>query len=421
MSRRPKHRNDRITALYADPRGGIFDASNVCAAARIGSTIVRLQPSDLIPLPDAADLMFLPDHPAVGFAPDGQLITLEGNAVSAILPAGFTRSHLPASDLNHRSDKPLPLFGYAAVALYHDQLYVAAINTDENFKWNPDQYNSHDLRRRIKQVKNALPDNRLVEHLAHCSLEWHCLTAQNLFYHRWEAGLPASPTCNARCLGCISLQEAECCPSPQSRITFQPTVEEITDIAVYHLRDAPDAIISFGQGCEGEPSLSADRIAQSIINVREQTPNGMININSNAGFTVGLKKIIDAGLDSIRVSIISARPDSYHAYYRSNYALDDVKQSIRYALDRKVYVSLNLLYLPGFNDRLDELNAWIDFLTELPVDMIQLRNLNIDPDYFFGIMPESNEQSVGTKKFLSTLENKFPHLKIGSFSHYNKE
>ena len=418
MSRHNK--STKITALYADPRGEIFDAP-FTAAARIGSNIVHLQPSDLIPLPDSADLMFMPERPAVAFDQNNNPITLEGNAVAAILPAGFTRSHMPAFAPDHRSKKPLPLFGYTAVAVYKDQLHVAAIPTDDNFKWDPNKYNGRDLNRRINRVRKALPDNRLVDHLAHCSLEWHCLTAQNLFYHRWEAGLPTSPTCNAKCLGCISLQTSECCPSPQSRITFQPTVEEITDIAVYHLSDAPEAIISFGQGCEGEPSLAADRIAQSIKNIRSKTPRGMININSNAGFTDGLKKIIDAGLDSIRVSIISARSDCYDAYYRSNYTLDDVKRSIRYALDHDVYVSLNLLYMPGFNDRLDELNAWIEFLTELPVDMIQLRNLNIDPDYFLGLMPESNEKSVGTKQFLSTLKDKFPQLKIGSFSHYNEE
>ena len=416
-----KHsKSTKITALYAAPRGEIFDAP-FAAAARIGSTIVRLQPDDLIPLPDSADLMFMPERPAVAFDRNNRLITLEGNAVAAILPAGFTRSHMPAFDLNNRHKNPLPLFGYTAVAVYRDQLHVAAIQTDDFYKWDPNQYNSHDLKRRINQVRKALPDNRLVDHLAHCSTEWHCLTAQNLFYHRWEAGLPTSPTCNAKCLGCISLQASECCPSPQSRITFQPTVEEITDIAVYHLSDAPEAIISFGQGCEGEPSLAADRIAQAIKNIRAKTPRGMININSNAGFTEGLKKIVDAGLNSIRVSIISARAECYDAYYRANYSLDAVKQSIRYALDNKVYVSLNLLYMPGFNDRLDELDAWTEFLTELPVDMIQLRNLNIDPDYFFGIMPRSSEKFVGTKQFMSTLKNKFPQLKIGSFSHYKKE
>ncbi len=413
-----RKKSDRITALYADPRGEIFDAPFV-AAARIGSNIVRLQPSDLIPLPDSADLMFLPERPAVAFDRNNQLITLDGNAVSALLPAGFTRTHLPASDPNHRANQPLPLFGYTAVALYKDQIHVAAIQTDELNKWNPLNYNSS-LRRRIKRVKQSLPNNRLVDHLAHCSLEWHCLTAQNLFYHRWEAGLPTSPTCNAKCLGCISLQQSECCPSPQSRINFKPTVEEITDVAVYHLRDAPDAIISFGQGCEGEPSLAADRIAPSIKKIRSITPRGMININTNAGFVDGLKSIVDAGLDSMRVSMISARPQSYDCYYRSNYSLDDVKRSIGYALERRVNVSINLLYLPGFNDRSDEVDAWLEFLSEYPIAMIQMRNLNIDPDYFLGTMPQSDNPALGTKKFLSALKNKFPQLNIGSFSHYKK-
>ena len=412
-------RRDNIYALYADANGEIFDAPAI-AAARIGNSIVRLKPGDLIKLPDSADLMFMPDRPAIAFERNNQTITLEGNAVAALLPAGFTRTHLPAF-ARARAKTPLPLFGYTAVVLYRDELHAAAIFTDENSKWEPSRFNTPELRKRINRVKRDLPGNRLVEHLAHCSLEWHCLTAQNLFYHRWEAGLPTSPTCNAKCLGCISLQTSECCPAPQSRITFKPTVEEIAAIGAYHLQSAPEAIVSFGQGCEGEPSLAADRLAEAIKLIRAKTPRGMININSNAGFTAGLKKIIDAGLDSIRVSIISARAECHDAYYRANYSIDDVKNSIRYALERGVYVSLNLLYFPGFNDRRDELDAWLDFLQELPIDMIQIRNLNIDPDYFLDIMPQSKSIAVGTKHFLSTIRNRFPKLQIGNFSHYNEE
>lgn len=415
-----RQKKNRIVALYSDPRGEIFDAPEFTAAARLGERIVRLEPSDLIKLPDSADLMFLPERRAVGFDRNDRLVTLDGNAVSALLPAGFTRTHLPAFDRS-AIKTPLPLFGYTAVVLYRDRLHAAALFTDDNRKWDPINYNTPDLKRRINRVKRALPNNRIVDQLARCSLEWHCLTAQNLFYHRWEAGLPSSPTCNARCLGCISLQQSECCPSPQSRIKFNPTVEEIADVGVHHLSSAPEAIISFGQGCEGEPSLNADRIAAAIKIIRSKTPNGQININSNAGFTDGLKRIVDAGLDSIRVSIISARAESYDAYYRSNYSLDDVRASIGYALSKKVFVSLNLLYFPGFNDRLSELEAWIDFLKDLPIGMIQLRNLNIDPDYFLKRMPPSSEPAVGTKKFLSTIKNEFPLLQLGSFSHYQKE
>ena len=407
----------KITALYADERGEIFDVPEMAGLGRSGGEIVGLTPEDLIPLPESADLMFLPDRLALGRTADGEILPVRGRAVSAILPAGYTRLYLPAFQ-KEAGAAELPLYGYTAVVLYKDALYAAAIYTDENSKWNPAFYNTHDLKKLVKRVRKDLPDSRLVEHLAHCSLEWHCCTAQNLFYRRWEAGIPVSPVCNANCFGCISLQPAECCPSPQSRITFRPTPEEIAAIGVYHLSAAPEGIISFGQGCEGEPSLAADNIAAGIRQIRSKTKKGQININTNAGYTEGIIKIVDAGLDTMRVSIISADAASYAAYYRSNYALDQVKASIRYALDHGVYVSLNLLYLPGFNDRPEEAAAWQEFFRELPVQMVQIRNLNIDPDAFLAIMTPAQQPALGTKVFLQQLHEAAPQMLIGSFSHY---
>lgn len=409
-----------ITALYADEDGEIFDAPGIGAVGRFGDEIRPLTPNDLIPLPDGADLMYLPDRQAVGTDGEGNILALTGQAVSAILPAGYTRTLMPGFRLMENAGR-LPLYGYTAVAVYKDELYAAAIYTDENHKWNPENYNTPDLKKLVKRVKKDLPGNPLVEHLANCSLEWHCCTAENLFYRRWECGIPTSPVCNANCLGCISLQPAECCPSPQERIRFRPTPEEIAQIGIYHLTAAPEGIISFGQGCEGEPSLEADNISGGIRLIRQQTTKGQININTNAGYTDGIKKIVDAGLDTMRVSIISALPASYQAYYRSRYKLENVKESIRYALDHGIYVSLNMLYFPGFNDRQEELSAWEDFFRELPVQMIQVRNLNIDPDAFMEIMPEAKEKPVGTRNFLAVLHRKFPKMVIGSFSHYVEE
>ena len=152
--------------------------------------------------------------------------------------------------------------------------------------------------------------------------------------------------------------------------------------------------------------------------IRAKTKKGQINMNSNAGWTEGIKKIVDAGLDSLRVSIISARDEAYDAYYRASYHLDDVKASIHYALDHGVYVSLNLLYFPGFNDREEELAAWQAVFRELPVQMIEVRNLNIDPDAFLDIMPEPQGRILGTRHFIAALHEEFPQLVIGSFSHY---
>lgn len=407
-----------LTALYADSKGEIFDAPGYEALGRVGNETVFLKLEDMIPLPDGADLMFLPGRPASA-AHKGKIETISFGftAVAAMLPAGYTRTHLPAFTKNAEAPT-LPLYGYTAVALYKDKLYAAAIRTDDNTKWHPYRYNTPDLKKKVRSVERELAGNRIVQQLANCSLKWHCCTAQNLFYHRWEAGIPTSPICNANCFGCISLQPSECCPSPQNRINFRPSPEEIAAVGVYHLSSAPEPIVSFGQGCEGEPSLAADAIAEGIRLIRQQTNHGVVNINTNAGFTEGIKKIVDAGVDSMRVSIISAIPETYQAYYRSNYRLNDVRASIAYAKDNGVYVSLNMLYFPGLNDRPEEVSAWNEFIGTTGIDMIQLRNLNVDPDAFMAIMPEAQDDPIGTRNFVAQITHKFPEVKVGSFSRY---
>jgi len=406
-----------LTALYADKKGEIYDAPGYQAAARVGNHLAPLKPEELIPLPEGTELMYLPGRSAVAVS-GGKITVLPGSplAVAAMLPVGYTRTHLPA--FRHLPGAPvLPLYGYTAVALYQDRMCVAAVRSEDNKKWHPYRYNTHDLAKKVATVRRKLPHNRIVEQLANCSLKWHCCTAQNLFYHRWEAGIPVSPACNADCFGCISLQSAECCPSPQSRIAFQPDVEEVVAVGLYHLATAPEAIISFGQGCEGEPSLAAETISSAIMRIRQTTDRGTINMNTNAGFTDGIRQIVAAGLDSMRVSIISARNETYQAYYRGNYTLEDVKASILFAKKQGVYVSLNMLCFPGLNDRPEEMAAWEEFIAATNIDQIQMRNLNLDPDEFLAIMPPETETPHGVRAFLQRLAARFPNVVIGSFSH----
>jgi len=406
-----------LTALYADKNGEIYDAPGYQAVARVGTHIAPLKPEDLIPVPEGTELMYLPARSALAVK-KGRITVLPATplAVAAMLPVGYTRTHLPA--FQRLPGAPvLPLYGYTAVALYRDQVCVAAVPSEDNVKWHPYRYNTRDLAKKVAAVRRQLPQNRIVEQLANCSLQWHCCTAQNLFYHRWEAGIPVSPVCNADCFGCISQQPSECCPSPQNRISFRPEVEEVVAVGLHHLQTAPEAIISFGQGCEGEPSLAAETIAAAIVQLRKATSCGTININTNAGYTEGIRQIVTAGLDSMRVSIISARPDTYQAYYRSNYTLEHVKASIAFAKLHGVYVSLNMLSFPGLNDRPEEVAAWEEFITETQVDMIQMRNLNIDPDEFLAIMPPETDRPLGVRCFLQHLADRFPQIVIGSFSH----
>jgi pyruvate-formate lyase-activating enzyme len=403
------------TLLYANRKGNIFDAPGQPAWGRMGNTIVPLEDGELIPIPEGTDLMFLPGRYAFSTNESSP-----GLAVAAVLPAGYTRTLLPAFTISEPAPQ-LPLYGYTAVALKDDEVYVAAVKTDEGSKWNPFRFNDQNLKKLVKEKLQRYPENRIIRQLARCSLEYHCCTAQNIFYQRWEGGVPVSPVCNARCFGCISLQPSECCPSPQQRIDFVPSVEEITEVLLDHLDCAPEAIISFGQGCEGEPSLQAERIADAIRTVRNKTTQGVININTNAGYTAGIQKICEAGLDSMRVSLISAREEIYNVYYKPvQYGLENVIQSIHIAKKHGVYISLNLLVFPGLTDREEEVAALEGLITDTGIDMIQMRNLNVDPDAFTEIVPPAQSEAIGIKNFIDRLQNKFPKLQIGSYSRYIK-
>ncbi|MBQ4333793.1 MAG: radical SAM protein, partial [Myxococcaceae bacterium] len=82
------------------------------------------------------------------------------------------------------------------------------------------------------------------------------------------------------------------------------------------------------------------------------------------------------GLDAIRVSLNSADPDLYGAYYApQGYTFDDVRRSLALAREAGAYIALNLLSMPGVNDRLGEVERLRDLVVEFHVDQIQTRSL----------------------------------------------
>jgi pyruvate-formate lyase-activating enzyme len=377
--------------------------------------------SELIPLPDGVTLSMMPDRLAEGQKRSGarQLLPRErGWAVAALLPIGYTRTLLPAYE-KVPGTEPLPFFGYSAVAGMNGHLYVAAVKTDNPRKWHPRAFQRKKLERLVQEKQAAFPQNRVIQQHAHCALDYSCPTASNLFFGRWEMAIAVSPGCNARCIGCISKQEEEDLISPQDRLTFIPTVDEIVEAALPHLEGAEDAIVSFGQGCEGEPLMQWRRIEQAIKVIRERTDKGVININTNASNPRWLQRLYDAGLDTIRASTISGHPETYSAYYRPiGYQFEDVKESLKRAHDAGLYSSINLLCFPGLIDREREVEALVSFVRETGLRLIQLRNLNIDPEVLLPRMPalDTMGSAIGIPAFIETLRKEVPDVEIGNFS-----
>ncbi|MBS3984002.1 MAG: radical SAM protein [Selenomonadales bacterium] len=392
--------------IYADKHGQVFEDENYGAVMRTGGMLVEPEQEDMIPLPPGASFVVLPGREAAAIDRRGRIVPyarMGAQAVAALLPQGYLRTLLPGY---RKTQETLPLFGYTGVAWSRGRFYVAAVPaaaSNDLTRWDPSLFNTPELAELIAKRRKEFGSNRVLAQLIHCAESYGCFTAQNMLYRRFEAGLPISPRCNANCVGCISLQASECCPAPQARIDFVPTADEAAALAVGHLTGGGDTV-SFGQGCEGEPLLESTLAAKIVCAVRGQTKLGRINMNTNAGNFAGLREVVDAGIDSLRVSLNSPRPEYYDPYYRQqSYDLDDVVQGIKYARSRGVYVSLNLLVMPGVSDRSEEVAALQRFVRETGVNQVQFRNLNIDPDLYLGLLPEAKGELLGMRSLLQAV------------------
>jgi len=406
--------------VYADADGNVYDHPEYEALGRSGDMIVDIMEDELIPLPEGATLVSLPGTRAIYSDPatgDMRMFSPEYTAVGALLPQGYTRLLLPGYI---KADKTavLPLFGYTAVVWKRGKFYVAGRLSDDPYKWNPKTCDPAELEVKVDSLLRKYPENRVYRHLSHCALQYECLTASNTFLGRWEGGVPVSYSCNAGCFGCISEQpEGSDFVAPQTRMNFKPSIDELVELMLEHLQ-TPDSIISFGQGCEGEPSTQAPLIIEAIKRVRAVTSMGFINMNTNAGLTDHVRGIVDAGLNLIRVSTISALDDHYNAYYKPRgYTLTNVEKSVKYASDHGVLTSINYLVFPGVSDREEEVEAMIGFAKRTGLKLIQLRNLNIDPESYLSLIPKPQGEIIGMKQMIEIFQEELPDVAIGSYTH----
>lgn len=412
--------------VYADAQGNITDFPDLAAAGMSAGHFTLPDRKDFIPLPEGSELFVLPGRLPVGCdRASGEALLLEedpfsGETIQAVA-AFMSPAHTAILNSAYETSKDaprLPLFAYTAIGWYDGSFWTTAFRSDEDKRQDCVQFNQDEINAKTAKKLKKHTDNRLIQHLGKCCLTYACPAARNYFLGRWEAPLPTSPVCNARCIGCISLQASGKCSATQDRIQFVPTPSEICQVAIPHLQKAESAIVSFGQGCEGEPLLQADTIEKAIATIRKKTDRGTINLNSNASLPDKISRLAGVGLDSLRVSINSAQEKYHHRYYRpQGFSLKDVLQSIQVMKDRGGFVSLNYFILPGFTDSPDEFAALSQLLQEYKPDRIQLRNLNMDPEWYLRrIQPDQSVKSMGMRPWLKNLIHDFPQLQLGYYN-----
>lgn len=407
--------------LYSDGKGNIFEDTSLYVAGRAGWDAYPVSEENWIPLPDGGNLYELPGRRGIGIDVEtGEMRLCEkGWAVAAFVPPAHTGLFLAAYETEENAPT-LPLFCYTAAGWFNDQFYVAATRIEQDIRQECAGYNDEMIESGTQNLLEAYTHNRLVKHLMeNCCMTYNCPAARNFAMSRWECPVPASPACNANCVGCVSFQpEDESIVSPQDRLTFKPTVEEIVEFTVPHLQTAPFPIISFGQGCEGEPLLMWETIREAILEIRKHTDRGSININTNGSKPAAVAALCEAGLNSIRVSMNSARTEIYTPYYRpNNYVFEDLLESLRVAKAHGAWTSINYFVFPGMTDTEAEYEALRSLIQSTGLNMIQWRNFNIDPDWYLGkINVQDPGPCMGVLQMMELLREEFPDLKFGYFN-----
>ena len=407
--------------LYSDGKGNIFEDETLYAIGRAGWDAFPVEIEEWIKLPEGGSLYELPGRKGIGIdVLTGEMRLCEkGWAVAAFIPPAHTGTFIAAFETAPDAET-LPLFCYTAAGWHNDEFYVTALRIENDIRQECAGYDPEKIELGVEAMLEAYPNNRLVNHLAEtCCRTYTCPAARNYFIGRWECPIPTSPACNSNCIGCISFQpESESITSPQDRLQFKPSVEEIVEFTVPHLMNAPFPLVSFGQGCEGEPLLMWETIRESIKEIRKHTSRGSININTNGSMPKAVRALCEAGLDSIRVSTNSLQKSWYEKYYRpNNYKFEDIIESLRIVDEFGGWSSINYFVFPGMTDTEGEYEALRKVIKETNLKMIQWRNFNIDPDWYLGKMGITEPMEIfGIKNLMQMLRDEFPNLKYGYFN-----
>ena len=407
--------------LFSDGKGNIFEDTSLYACGRSGWDAIPVEKDEWIELPNGGQLYELPGRHGIGIdVKTGEMrLCQRGWAVAAFIPPAYTGTYLAAYETLPNAET-LPLFCYTAAGWENEKFYVPAVRIENDIRQESAGFDQEKIEDGVNEYLSAYKHNRLVQHLAsNCCLTYHCPAARNYFIGRWECPVPTSPACNANCIGCISFQpQEETIVSTQDRLTFKPTAEEIIEYTVPHLETAPFPIVSFGQGCEGEPLLMWQTIKEAITEIRKHTHKGSININTNGSDPKAVKALCEAGLNSIRVSTNSAREKIYSPYYRpNNYEFNDIVESLKVVTNYNGWTSINYFVFPGMTDSVEEYEALRKLIKSTGLKMIQWRNFNIDPDWYLGkIGVTDTGECIGIRQMMDLIKEEFPDLKFGYFN-----
>ena len=263
----PNQKRQLLTAVVANAQREIFDLEGYAAVGGSSTYRERLTVGDTLRLPHGSELMMLPDRrPVLYNLERGQIEILDEHPylpgepifpVAAFNSPGYVISQTCAYEEDEQVEL-LPLFSYGAVGWHQDAFHSAVIQVDDEPRQDLRLMPLEKVQSGVKRMRRRMSKNRLRAHLEKCALTYSCPAGKNFFLGRYEAPLPTATACNARCLGCISLQSEGRVPCSQERISFTPSPREIAEVALAHIERVKNAVIRWGP--VGPPLTSSKSI-----------------------------------------------------------------------------------------------------------------------------------------------------------------
>ena len=118
----------------------------------------------------------------------------------------------------------------------------------------------------------------------------------------------------------------------------------------------------------------------------------------------------------MRFSLNSVQEEYYNRYYRPvGYCFSDVVESVKSAKEKGLFTMINYLVSPGLTDSEAEVAALLRFINDTGVDMLQMRNLSIDPDFYNKRMGVAG-RGIGMYRMLERVKREFPRIQFGYFN-----
>jgi molybdenum cofactor biosynthesis enzyme MoaA len=152
------------------------------------------------------------------------------------------------------------------------------------------------------------------------------------------------------------------------------------------------------------------------LELRRRFPGSTIHINTNGSRPAALRRLVAAGVNSCRISVFSFRQDLFAAYYRPRgYSIEEVLQCARVARQGGAQLTVNLLTFPGVSDSPGEVALTLRVLRELKVEQLQLRSLNVDPQWLLSRLPDL-DPGTGVDLMVRRLRRQLPGLQLGNFT-----